>query len=246
MKKWIYLSPHFDDVALSVGGMAWELTQRGDQVEIWTICAGDPPFDKPLTDYAEMLHIFWELGDEDIPFARSTEDAASCKILGASYRRYTVPDNIYRYFPGTEEAVVKVPENNFGPLEPLETYLIPAAADFMRKNLSQNSELVTPLGIGNHRDHVLTRKAAERLGISLWHYVDYPYILRQETNLAEWIPPIAEKFTVEITPAGLKAWQDGFACHRSQIIFLWPGEEEMRVAIQEYWGSGYGNTIWKF
>ena len=61
MKEWIFLSTHFDDVVLSAGGMVWELVKRGEHVEIWTICAGDPPFDKPLSDYAQMLHIFWKL-----------------------------------------------------------------------------------------------------------------------------------------------------------------------------------------
>jgi LmbE family N-acetylglucosaminyl deacetylase len=245
MTHWIFLSPHFDDVSLSAGGLVWELTHRGDPVEIWTICAGDPPFDKPLTDYAQMLHIFWELGD-DVPFARSQEDAACCRVLGASYRRYTTPDNIYRYLPGTDEAVVKVPDDNLGPLEPVESYLIPPVADFLRKNLVKGWELVTPFTIGHHRDHVLTRKAAETLGIPLWHYVDYPYVIQHETNLEDWIPAEAEKFSFQISPAGLKAWQDGFAHHHSQIIFFWPDEAEMRLGIEDYFKSGGGFTLWKF
>ena len=245
MTRWIFLSPHFDDVVLSVGGLVWELAHKGNQVEIWTICAGDPPFDKPLTDYAQMLHIFWELGD-DVPYARSREDAACCQVLGASYRRYTAPDNIYRYLPGTGETVVKVPDDNLGPLEPVESYLIPPVADFLRKNLVEGWELVIPLTVGHHRDHVLTRKAAERLGIPLWHYVDYPYVIQNETNLADWIPVNAEKFSMQVSSDGLKAWQDGFACHHSQIIFFWPDEAEMRVGIEDYFKSGGGFTLWKF
>jgi len=245
MTRWIFLSPHFDDVVLSAGGLVWELAHKGDQVEIWTICAGDPPVDKPLTDYAQMLHIFWELGD-DVPYARSREDAAGCRVLGASYRRYTVPDNIYRYLPGTDETVVKVPDDNLGPLEPVESYLIPPVADFLRKNLVEGWELVIPLTVGHHRDHVLTRNAAERLGIPLWHYVDYPYVIQNETNLADWVPANAEKFSLQVSPAGLKAWQDGFACHHSQIIFFWPDEAEMRVGIEDYFKSGGGFTLWKF
>ncbi len=43
MKTWIFVSAHFDDVVLSAGGLVWELTRRGDQVEVWTVCAGNPP-----------------------------------------------------------------------------------------------------------------------------------------------------------------------------------------------------------
>jgi len=246
MKTWIFLSPHFDDAVLSVGGLIWELTHRGNRVEIWTICAGDPPFDQPLTDYAQMLHLFWELGEQDVPYSRSREDAACCQVLGASYLRYSVPDNIYRYFPGDGNAVVSVPDDNHGPLEPAEAYLIPPTADFIRKNLPEVCELVVPLAIGQHRDHVLTRKAAEKLNISLWHYVDYPYITRDHYDLEDWIPPHAEQFTIPISPNGLIAWQDGFACHRSQIILLFPDEAEMRLALENYSKSAGGSTLWKF
>lgn len=79
---------------------------------------------------------------------------------------------------------------------------------------------------------MLTRTAAERLGIPLWHYADYPYLIYGEHNLADWVPTKAETFSLEITPMGLKAWQDGFACQRSQIPLLWVDEEDMRASIR--------------
>jgi LmbE family N-acetylglucosaminyl deacetylase len=246
MKEWIFLAPHFDDVVLSAGGLVWELTNKGDKVEIWTICAGDPPYGKQLSDYAKMLHIFWELGEEDVPFYRSQEDVACCRVLRAGYRRYTMPDCIYRFLPGTEEPLIKVPDDIEAPLEPDETYLIPPVTDFLRKNLPAGCELVIPLTIGHHRDHVLTRKAAERLSIPLWHYVDYPYIIQGQYDLAECIPTGAEQFSLQVSSQGLKAWQDGIACHRSQIVFFWPDIAEMRLRIEEYSKSGGGVTLWKF
>jgi LmbE family N-acetylglucosaminyl deacetylase len=246
MKEWIFLAPHFDDVVLSAGGLVWELTNRGDRVEIWTICAGDPPFGKPLADYAKMLHIFFELGEDDIPFARSKEDAACCQVLKADYRRYTVPDCIYRFLTGSDEPMIKVPDDISGPLEPDETYLIPPVTDFLRKNLPDGCELVIPLTIGHHRDHVLTRKAAEGLGIPLWHYADYPYIIQGQYDLTEWITAQAEKFSLPGSLDGLKAWQDGIACHKSQLVFFWADEAEMRLGIKTYSKSGGGSTLWKF
>ena len=246
MKNWVFLAPHFDDVVLSAGGMVWELTSGGDQVEIWTICAGDPPFDKPLSDYAKMLHLFWELGEDDVPYKRSQEDVACCNVLQAGYRRYTMPDCIYRYFPGTDEPVVKVPDDIEAEPEPVESYLLPPVTDFLRKNVRSGTELVIPLSIGHHRDHVLMRRAAERLGIPLWHYVDYPYVIRGEYDLSEWIPTGAEQLSLQLSSGGLKAWQDGIACHRSQIVFFWASLDEMRPAIEEYSKSNGGGTIWKF
>ena len=215
-------------------------------MEIWTICAGDPPSDKPLTEYAQLLHGFWNIG-EDVPLKRSKEDAACCRVLGAStYRRYTVPDNIYRYIPGSNEAVIKENEDQMKPLAPVESYLIPLVTDFLRKNLPETCDLVVPLAIGNHRDHVLTRTAAESLGVPLWHYADYPYLIYGEHDLADWLPLKLETFSLEITPAGLKAWQDGFACQRSQIPLLWVDEDDMRLSIEKYLHSGYGFTLWRF
>ncbi len=246
MKKWVFLAPHFDDVVLSVGGLVWELTSQGDKVEIWTICAGDPPFDKPLSDYAKMLHIFWELGEGDVPYSRSQEDAACCNVLHATYRRYTMPDCIYRYLPVTDEPAIKVPDDIEAEPEPVESYLIPPVTDFLRKNVSPQTELVIPLSIGHHRDHVLVRRAAERVAIPLWHYVDYPYVIRGKYDLSEWIPTGAEQLSLQVTPKGLKAWQDGIACHRSQIVFFWASLDEMRPAIEAYSKSDGGATIWKF
>ena len=105
---------------------------------------------------------------------------------------------------------------------------------------------MTPLAIGHHRDHVLTRTAAERLGSPLWHYVDYPYIIREQYNLVDWIPAHAEQISLPVTPEGLKAWQDGVACQRSQIVLFWPDDAEMRLALETYSKSGGGATLWKF
>jgi len=246
MKNWVFLSTHFDDVVLSAGGLVWELTRRGDRVEIWTICAGDPPVDKPLTEYAHLLHDFWNIG-EDVPRKRSLEDAACCEVLGAAaFRRYTVPDGIYRYFPDTDEPVVRENEDQFKPLEPDESYLIPLVADFIVKNLPGTCELVAPLSIGSHRDHVLTRRAAERAGLPLWHYADYPYLVYGEHTLSDWLPEKAKEFSLGISPGGLKAWQDGFACQRSQIPLLYVDEEDMRNSIEKYLKSGFGFTLWQF
>jgi hypothetical protein len=246
MKSWVFLSPHFDDVVLSAGGLVWELTHRGDRVEIWTICAGDPPDGRPLTGYAQLLHGFWNIG-EDVPRLRAAEDAACCAVLGAAAsRRYTVPDNIYRYRIGSDQPVIVENEDQMKPLEPEESYLIPPVTDFILKNLPGTCELVSPLSIGNHRDHVLTRRAAERTGLPLWHYADYPYLVYGEHTLQDWIPAGAKEFSLEIGAAGLRAWQDGFACQRSQIPLVFVDEDDMRSAIARYLSSGCGSSLWQF
>lgn len=246
MLRWIYLSPHFDDVVLSAGGLIWEQTRQGDAVELWTICAGDPPHDRPLSDYAALMHTLWELGDE-ASYARSLEDAAACRVLGVStYRRYTLPDNIYRYDPHSGEPLVKVPDDNFGPLEEDEAHLLLPAADFLRKNVPPGWEVVSPLGVGGHRDHQLTRLAAERLGIPLWYYADYPYAAQHAFRLEDWVPMEAERYTLPVGREGLQAWQEGVLCYRSQLHMFWGHEEEMRQALEEYLQAGGGQALYRF
>ena len=246
MTTWIFLSTHFDDVVLSIGGLVWELTNLGDRVEIWTICAGDPPVGKPLPEYARLLHSFWNIG-ENVPIVRCIEDNACCEVLGVTTsRRYTVPDDIYRYILGTDEPVIKENEDQFKPLEPSESHIIPPVTDFIFKNLPANVNLVIPLAIGGHRDHVLTRTAAEKLGFPLWHYADYPYLVYGEHTLSDWLPTKFETFALTLSPSGLKAWKAGISCHRSQIPLLWIDEEDMLTSIDRYFNRGNGYTLWKF
>jgi hypothetical protein len=93
---------------------------------------------------------------------------------------------------------------------------------------------------------VLTRIAAERLGSQVWHYADYPYLIYGEHTLSDWLPKNPKTFSINISPAGLKTWQDGFACQRSQIPLLYVDEEDMRDSIDKYCKGGYGFTLWKF
>jgi len=245
MSNWIFLSAHFDDVVLSAGGLVWELTQQGEVVEVCTIMAGDAPTGQPLSGFAQALHSIWQLGD-DVPWKRSAEDAASCGVLGASYRRCTIPDCIYRADETGREALVNENDDLFKPPLPGEERTLAVIADFLRKNIPAGAEVVAPLAIGGHRDHVLTRRAAEQLGMPLWHYVDYPYMIQKAYRLSDWVPAKAEEFRLDITPAGLQAWQDGFEQQRSQVALFWKDTGSMRQAISDYLAQGWGNCLWRF
>ena len=97
--NWIYLSPHLDDVVLSCGGVICEQIKAGDKVQVWTICAGDPP-ENQLTLFAQDLHARWNT-DNDAVSIRREEDQLACHLLGASPTHFNYPDCIYRRFPDT-------------------------------------------------------------------------------------------------------------------------------------------------
>jgi hypothetical protein len=96
-----------------------------------------------------------------------------------------------------------------------------------------------PVVLDGERNH-------QAIALPIWYYADYPYLIYGEQTLQDWIPTGAKEFSLEVSPSGLKAWQDGFACQRSQIPLIYVDEENMRNAIARYLGAGYGRTLWQF
>lgn len=239
---WIYLSPHLDDVALSCAGLLWEQANSGEHVSVWTICAGDPP-EGPFSAYAQSLHQRWETGPKAVALRRQ-EDLASCKIMRTNCVHFHIPDCIYRtgydgaHFYASEEAIV-------GEIHPAEEDLITSLGDTLARQLPQDSILVSPLALGGHVDHRLTRAAAERVGRPLWFYADYPYVLKDPTWLES--PGIAsgQPHLFTISQAGLEAWVSAVGAHHSQISTFWPDLDSMQAAIQAYSRSTGGAVLWE-
>ncbi len=234
--RWIYLSPHLDDVALSCGGLIWEQARLGEQIEIWTVCAGDPPGNFPLTPFAQELHARWRTGPEAI-VQRRHEERAACRALHAMPRLLDVPDCIYRRLPGGRPLIGG--EEDLWNARP-ETDLVNSLADRLAREAPADAALVSPLGLGHHVDHRLTRSAAERLKQPLYYYADYPYVQHGERQATE---PQRQRVSVAVGPAGLAAWQAAVAEYRSQISTFWPGVEEMRAALRDYWSRGGGASL---
>jgi LmbE family N-acetylglucosaminyl deacetylase len=226
---WIYLSPHLDDVALSVGGLLWEQSQAGERVSIWTICAGDPP-SGDLSPFAESLHKRWKTGARSMSVRRA-EDIRSCKRLGANYVHFDIPDCIYRRSPINGEHLYTNEDSLWIPVHADEEILITQLAEWIKSILPTDARVVCPMTLGDHVDHRLTRSAAERLKLPLWFYADYPYLLEKE-NLK-----VLDQFKSRVIPIsseGLLAWQEAVTAHQSQISTFWSSSHEMRRAIKEY------------
>lgn len=237
---WIYLSPHLDDAVLSLGGLIWEQTQVGLEVCIWTICAGDPPPGE-FSPFAESLHQRWEVGREAIA-QRRAEDIEACTRLGAGYRHLDIPDCIYRRSPRTGDHLYASESALWVPIHPDEESLVEVIGSRLREMLPSNANLVSPLTLGNHVDHRLTRAAAERLDIPLHYYSDYPYVL--DTDVSQSTLNLESEVTT-ITASGMCAWQEAIGFHRSQISTFWDSLEEMKNAIQSYYDQMRGIQIWR-
>lgn len=239
--RWIYISPHFDDAVLSCGGLIFEQSHQGIPVEIWTICAGDPP-PGPLSAMAQRIHDEWGTGTaEDTVVLRREEDAAAAAIVGAEICHFGVPDCIYRRSP--EGNLLYVDGLSLS-LDPLDVGLTAEIAAALAEELLLDDVVVCPLTIGGHVDHLLTRAAVELLRRPVLYYADMPYLLKHPEALDPVVRGLVEEsFTV--TEKGLAAWQDGCAAYKSQISSLFPGMEQMRTDIRTYWGDRRQVRLWR-
>jgi LmbE family N-acetylglucosaminyl deacetylase len=242
--KTIYLSPHLDDAIYSCGGWIWEQTQRGKDVEIWTICAGDPP--DSISEFARTLHQSWGLGSDAVKIRRD-EDREACRIVGAEPIYLSYLDCIYRsspqgeiYYPGGEEI--------FGGLDPREADLIDRVSAELREKLPQECELIVPLGIGNHVDHELTRKAASRLVKELTYYADYPYAREDDGKEILGIMQKSPEWQCNqqrISDQGLIKWVQAARAYGSQITTFWKDEGALQREVEEFSAYLGGMRFWQ-
>jgi len=241
--NWIYLSPHLDDAVLSCGALIWEQTHAGQQVSIWTLCAGDPP-PGPLSTFAQSLHQRWQVGREAMA-ERRREDIMACKLVGAEYRHFQIPDCIYRKDPQRGEYLYSSEAALFGPLHPAEADLVNSVYKMLAQSLPPQYELVCPLTLGGHVDHRLTRQAAELLNRPMFYYADFPYIQDQEAGLEEQAIQAQESKLFPISSSGQRAWEQAVAAYQSQISTFWSGAAEMQAALRAYARRESGMRLWR-
>jgi LmbE family N-acetylglucosaminyl deacetylase len=243
--KWIYLSPHLDDAVFSCGGLIWEQTQTGDEVEIWTICAGDSP-DSQFSTLATMLHQDWGLSENAIQIRRE-EDKKASQILGTVSRFLSYPDCIYRK-SAQGEFFYQTVEDIFAGIHPDELNLIDILEEDLKNRLPSDANIVAPLGIGNHVDHDITRKAVSRLGIPAFYYADYPYARDPDGKESLAVMERSADWTSEIHPItenGIQKWHQAARAYRSQIPVFWKNERSLLKEIREFVGINGGVMLLK-
>lgn len=243
--RWIYLSPHFDDAALSCGGLIWEQVKAGGTVEVWTICAGEPPAQE-FSVFAQELHTRWGLSAKEAIARRRQEDQDALERLGAQPRYFSLPDAVYRVHSKTGEHLYPDWEAVIGGMHPGdEAYLnrmLFALAEQLEEGEPGEVAVAAPLTLGNHVDHLLTRGIAERLRFPLWYYPDYPYVLQYADEIPLLAPIGAVGHSFSVTEEGLAAWQESVAAYVSQLSTFWNSDEEMRQAITDF-AEKYGGVL---
>jgi len=265
----IFLSPHFDDIALSCGGLAARLSKMGARCLGVTVCAAPAPMGETLSDFAEGLHQVWESASgttvQAINDVRREEERQALRLMGVEPIWLDVPDAIYRrgsrgqYFYDSEESL-------FGRVAPEERRtLVPRIAGEIRRIAQESGargrvRVFAPLGVGNHVDHQLVFWAARSLPsrYGVLFYEDYPYAAKEGALQARlnivgasdeqspgWRPrivPISEQIGIKIA---------AITRYKSQLGVLFGSSEAMPGAVRAYsqavgasGGVAYAERFW--
>lgn len=237
--RWIYISPHLDDAILSAGGLIYEQTRVGMDVEIWNIMCGFPPT-KELSPYAQILHYQWGIPSAaEVVTARRAEDANAANIIGAKTVYFDYLDCIYRRGHSGDWLYSYI----FVPPHEEESDLPARIAESISARLKPTDQLVCQLGLGSHVDHVLVRQAVDLLQQPILYDVDIPYLFGSPEQLGEKTAGMKENIH-RITETGLRSWQDAIARYESQMSSLFDSQNAMREQIKSYWVEKNGIGLW--
>lgn len=234
----LYLSPHFDDVALSCGGQVARHTAVGDSVLVVTITADDPP-DDIQSETVQSLHRRWtdSLGGESaesMVAQRRAEDRKAFAVLQADVLHLPFRDCIYR-LAADSSPLYPGPTDMFGPINPADAQAIEELAESLA-GLPTAGRVYVPLGIGGHVDHVLTRRSAERVFTDIAYYEDYPYTMA--AGALEAVLPVTargdwEAGIVWLTESALTAKIKSVAAYQSQLSSFFTGSDDLAVKLRE-------------
>ena len=237
--RWIYLSPHLDDAALSAGGWIYDQVHAGTPVEIWTFMCGFPQT-TDLSPFAQVVHFGWGNPDvAEVIRGRRLEEERAAKVLGASHHYFDFLDCIYRQNEKGEWLYSGI----FVEPHPDEADLPARIAEAISARLKPDDELVCQLGVGLHVDHILVRRAAELLGRPLHYVADIPYLFKTPEHLPPHTVGMKEEVRT-VSEAGLRSWVEAVAQYESQLSSLFENPEQMREQIRQYCSENSGIRFW--
>jgi LmbE family N-acetylglucosaminyl deacetylase len=172
----LFISPHYDDIALSCGGTAARVTEAGKDGVVALVFGDHPDPGQPLTSFAEQMHRDWGMSADQVIGGRRAEEADASRILGLRDVFLPFKDAIYRGDAYLSD------DDLFGTPKPSDDELPERiVAALAREGFDGSSTRVyAPLASGFHVDHQLAFRAAvmlDRAGWDVCFYEDLPYSL---------------------------------------------------------------------
>ena len=239
--RYIFLSPHLDDIPLSCGAIVHNLTSTGNIVEIWTFFSGSGQINN-LTPFAQSLHDRWKL-PFNAPEIRREEDIKACAVLGASYRHFDFPDCIYRY-DQNGKPIVEKEEDLYQTIPSSDQYLVDTFAEIIIGNIQVEDFIVSPMSIGNHVDHRIVLASIQKLDLKkILLYEDYPYIVQSDNHISGIFNLVPRQFN--LSNKDIENWHKSISQYQSQISTFWQNNERMEQEIINFANKGGGKCLWE-
>ncbi|MEM1042859.1 MAG: PIG-L family deacetylase [Bacteroidota bacterium] len=216
----LFVSPHLDDAAFSVGGTAVHLAQRGWRVVVATVFTRSVP---DPTGFALACQTDKGIdASVDYMAVRRDEDIACCARLGAEPVHLDLPEAPHRGYADARTLFAGVHTSD-EPYTDTVRHALAGALDRARPDL-----VFAPQGIGGHADHRHVVRAVAGLAVEhriqvAW-YRDLPYALRHPDAPAdECVPDGCAPAALDIE-ATLGAKVEACAAYRTQLPFQFARE----------------------
>jgi LmbE family N-acetylglucosaminyl deacetylase len=245
---YIYLSPHFDDVAFSCSGTIYTTRAEGQHTLVVTLFASEPQ--PPFPPLAQACHQLWQIPEGASPYRiRKLEDEQAMSALGVDYLWLNWLELIYRIPDLSDLSQINDYQADFQH-DPIFPTLCQWLADL--QTTYPGATFVAPLGIGGHRDHgVVFQAVLSTLDHTrLRFFEDFPYVAylpeeaAEQVNLYNLSPlevDISHHLAQRIQVAGL---------YQSQHAMLFYPPSSFPDLIKEYTHAGkqshFVERYWKF
>jgi len=256
--RWLYLSPHLDDVTLSCGGQIARAARADVAVDILTIFAGDEPGpgERVASPLVTEIYELWQLSPGEVMATRRREDRDACRVLAASARHWELREAIHRLDPDLGGALYPSMATLFGAVAAPEEALVASLARRFTELLAPAAleasravpRIVAPLGVGGHVDHRIVRAAAERaFGDRLLYYEEFPYIvwkpfaLRRAGISGRTWTAHRQPLSAEDVAARIAA----IACYASQVTPLFRTSENITRQVRRHVRRARGERLWQ-
>jgi LmbE family N-acetylglucosaminyl deacetylase len=244
-RQHIVLSPHYDDAALSCGGLIAHLAAAGEHVVVATLFGGKPDYSR-LSPFALQIHGRPLAGDDPID-QRRAEERAALALLAAESRPGDTLDCIYRQDAGATRWLYDSEAALFGSVDPADDGLVEELAHCLAAlaPAPPHGVLYAPLAIGSHVDHQIARRSAALLqdhGYHVWYFEDYPYVARDPAGLATSLgePNRWQSRLIPLSQTDVQRKIDAVLAYASQLAVLFAGQEaiDRRVAAALFSQAG--------
>jgi LmbE family N-acetylglucosaminyl deacetylase len=243
----LFVSPHFDDVALSCGGTVANFASMGRAI-VATVFSGAPIGD--LNAFARFQHDRWGTHGDTVK-VRRIEDEAAMKILRADFRLLDFPDAIYRGDLYVSD------EDLFGNVKPDDAntaLAVKRAIESLSDEVGPSSVFL-PLGVGGHVDHRLCQAVANEIlrnGVPVYFYEDFPYAATPgavEARLRELTVPFASELVDVSNEIDRRTASIG--AYSSQVSTIFRHHGPFDQVVRSYAASvalppsAYGERFWR-